>query len=172
MLKKHVFHIGKRGAIIVCAAVALAVCYLSVSVYQSNNKYLRSEIEYNLSGAIKNEAAFGSISAEYSGKRLVIYSVAGINGESADTQQVYYQLTGPDVVQHVYEPVQYDRPDYADMRGSDFYLKCGSKIELASGTLSDGRYEIKIFVQKNSIVYEVPEQWIMEIADGLVNVGK
>lgn len=143
------------------------------TVTVESNEYLRGEIEYDLSNAVKDEAVFGSFSASYnnSGQRLTMYSVAGINEESADSQQVYYQLTGPDGTQHIYEPAQQDRPDYADTRGSDLYVKSGNRVDIPAGTLPDGVYEIKIFIQKDKL-YEVPGIWLIEITNGKVTVER
>lgn len=119
------------------------------------------EIEYDLSGAVKDEKTFLDMAAEKDGEFIVVYSVSGIDGMSSDHQTVYYEVIDNDGIKRVFRTCQQEREDYAEMRNSSLYLKSGSRLIVRESVLLAGAYKVRVYIEQGDIIYNAGERSLL-----------
>lgn len=86
---------------------------------------------------------------------ITILSVSGLEGESCAGQTVYYAFTGDRGDTFFIKPVQQERRDFADMKGSDLYLHSGSLCVIKREYLRSAKYDVTVFMENRLGKYKV-----------------
>lgn len=119
------------------------------------------EVEYDLSGAVKDEKTFLSIAADKDGEFIIVYSVSGVNGRTSDNQNVYYELVNSDGVKRIFKTCQQVREDYAQVRNSSLYLKSGSRLIIRETVLPAGTYKVRACIEQDNVIYDAGERILL-----------
>lgn len=86
---------------------------------------------------------------------ITILSLSGLEGENCAGQTVYYAFKGDRGDSFFIKPVQQERRDYADIKGSDLYLQSGSFCVIKKEYLRSAKYNITVFIENRLGKYKV-----------------
>lgn len=110
-----------------------------------------------------DNASFALLAAEFHNDSLILYSIQGINDESSDCQIVYYVLEDATGNKYTFEACQQVREDYAEMRQSELYRKCGARINILKEYFSSNSYTVQIFLKSNKKI-KFLHHWKIDIS--------
>lgn len=129
------------------------------------------EINFDISQAIIQNKVFADVGAVVDGEYYIIYSVSGIEGQTSDGQIVYYQLEDLSEKKYTFKASLQVREDYANMRQSDLYLKCGARLIVKNEMIPAGVYQLTLYMERDSLMIVVPQKWELTVGDNNIIIN-
>lgn len=131
------------------------------------------EAELDLTYTVVEKGTFADMAAKMEGDFCVLYSLSGVEGQTSDGQTIYYQLEDDSGNKYTYRAAVQLRPDYADWRKSDLYLRSGARLIVKRGVIPCGEYQLTIYMERSDRdrVLVVPQKWKLTVRDQNIEIA-